>query len=250
MISRQVSPSNSPGLFRLDLTVQDGYQAVHRLAALELGTHTGNFKTGYINGDEGDLVAYVTILGTEAEIDAHEEKVVELSAETVYFNCISHRLQKAAGVDPSKCLSLLTVPGEARTKLVPFFGALHNRRWITPMQGSWRGHDSTLHWQGVRNLHPDMAVVTQLAARIGLNRLVNGDIEDAERLGSSIDFFIDKGSTQYRYECLLREAGLDIGAMPSYDIQLRHVGALELAQEALPLQIPDTIPFAVWAPTD
>ena len=162
--------------------------------------------------------------------EASEIFIPDVGGEASAFNAESARLQRAVGVDPRECLKLGIVPGDAETEFVVQFSYLQLGIWISPAAGFWREHDEECHDQRIRELHPNGAKTAIYGATVGKERLLQGEVKSAERMGKNLDTFLDQRSTYMDYFKLVEDCGVDLRTATDYPIQVQH--AIDLEQVA------------------
>lgn len=139
------------------------------------------------------------------------------------FNAAAKKAQRAAGVNPKKCIRLEEVPGGSRTPMAEYFEGLQARRLrvpalVTPrLTGDrvpWRTHDGKHHVRRAGALHPELAGLVQVCAEKGQALLGEHKVGDAKAIATRLDFFLADRSTIWR-SALRDLVAIEGGSMPS-----------------------------------
>jgi len=157
-----------------------------------------------------------------------------VSQEAAEFNNLSAHIQSKLGINPDECLRVVTFPsqGDARTLLPSFFEGLQRREWRTPETGEFLTHDKTLHWPGVRELHPAFVPMVIWAAAVGEEHFKARRTDEANDMGNKLDFFIDKYALAINLNNILRLCDVDPAHETlSFPMQALHRTQIRTLQE-------------------
>ena len=110
--------------------------------------------------------------------------------ETDLFNAQSAEAQIACGVDPADCMRIGRTIGGGPTPRELFLGSLHERIWLTPTDGNWPVDDTNNHWDTVRSMPPQGALLVVRSAEIGLEFVGKGLIAEADNAVGIVHRFL------------------------------------------------------------